>query len=425
MEATELKKNAWKLTALLALVCAALVIGVQPAFSDAAEPIPESLNDVFQKGTLNGVIKTLYFQRMFDGDTPDWSTLAIGGNLNYETAPLYGVTAGVGFKTSQGDYANNGDEVYRGLLATGATPEDDESYTALDEYFLRYFNWDTRATLGAHAVNTPWLNAHDIRMTPKKYRGFGIINSSIQNVELHGYFLTDWLNWTSEGWEPITSAFTGDPDDDAGALAGGAKWQIMPNLNIQAWDYYFRDIMNSLYLKANTTHELGSEYTLGADLKYLNQSDIGDKLIGNHDTYSVGGSAFLGAFGAKLSFYLGTNGSDAVRAPFGESKIISIQVLSLDRADEGAYMFKLDYDFAYLGVDGLSAYALYSSFDTPDSGGNASPDATEIDLDLQYKLSGWFDNCSIRLRHAFVDQDEDVANGEDFTDSRVYLVYRF
>ncbi|MEN8245018.1 MAG: OprD family outer membrane porin [Thermodesulfobacteriota bacterium] len=425
MKTKELNKNAWKLTALIALVCAALVIGGQPAFSDETGLIPESLNDVFAKGKLNGVIKTLYYQRMFNGDTPDWATLAIGGNLNYGTAPLYGFTAGVGFKTSQGDYANTGDEVYRGLLATGATPGDDESYAALDEYFLRYSNWDTKFTLGAHAVNTPWLNGHDIRMTPKKYRGLGVINNSIENLELHGYYLTDWLDWTAEDWTSMTSAFTGDAGDDEGALALGAKWQILPALSVQGWDYYFRDVMNSLYLTAVYQQAMGSDYTFGADLRYLNQMDVGDKLAGNLGTYTAGGSAFLGGFGAKLTLYFGANGSDNLVAPFGESKIISLQVLALDRAEENAYTVKFDYDFAYLGVDGLSLYALFSSFDTPDSGGNASSDATEIDVDLQYKLSGWFDNCSIRLRHAIIDKDEDVAGGEDFSDSRVYLVYKF
>lgn len=425
MKATNLKKSVWRLSTLIALVCAALVIGGQPAFSDEPVPIPESLYALSGKGKLNGTFKTLYYQRAFDGDTPDWSTLAVGGNFNYETVPLYGFSAGIGFKTSQGDYLNSDDEVYRGILAMGATPKDDESYTALDEYFFRYNNWDTQATLGAHAVNTPWLHGHDIRMTPKKYRGFGVINNSIENVELHGYYLTDWLDWTAEEWASITSAFTDDTGDDEGGLAGGATWQILPALNVQVWDYYFKDIMNSFYLSADYAQAMGSDYTLGADLRYLNQMDVGDKLAGNLGTYTTGGYAFLGGFGAKLTVYFGTNGSDDLRAPFGNSKIISLQVLELDRADEDAYAIKLGYDFDFLGLEGLGANILYGSFDTPDTGANASPDSTEIDFDVSYKLGGWFKLCSIWFRYAVIDQDEDVVGGKDWTDSRVYLVYKF
>jgi hypothetical protein len=425
MKTAELKKHIRKLITLITLVYLSLMITGKPALSDEPKQLPENLNEIFIKGKLNGVFKTLYYQRIFDGDTPDRSTLAIGGNLNYETAPVYGFTVGIGFKTSQGDYSNNNDEVYRGLLAFGETPYDDKSYTALDEYFFRYTNWDTQATLGAQGVDTPWLNGHDIRMTPKKYKGFSVINASIENVELHGYYLTDWLDWVAEDWESITSAFTGDANDDAGALAVGAMWQILPAMNIQAWNYYFRDIMNSFFLTANYTHTIGSDYILGADLRYLNQTDVGDQLAGSLGTYTTGGYISLEAYGARLTLSYGTNGSDDLLDPFGQSKVIALQNLELDRADEDAYAVKLEYAFDNLGIDGLGAYVFFGSFDTPETGENASPDAIEIDFNLQYKLGGWFKNCSIRLRHAIIDQDEDIAGGEDWTDSRVYLVYTF
>ncbi len=425
MKTGESIKHIRRPIALIVLVFLGIAMTCQSVLSDEPVPIPESLYALSGEGKLNGVFKTLYFQRAFDGDTPDWATLAIGGNFNYETVPLQGVTAGIGFKTSQGDYLNNDDWVYDGILAVGATPKDQESYTALDEYFFRYTNWDTQATLGAHAVNTPWINGHDIRMTPKKYRGFGVINNSIENVELHGYYLTDWLDWTAEEWESITSAFTGDTGDDEGALAGGAKWQILPAMNIQAWDNYFTDIMNSFYLRADYTHTMGDDYVLGADLAYLNQTDVGDQLAGSLGTYTAGGYAFLGGYGATLSLYYGTNGSDDLLTPFGNSKIISLQVLELDRADEDAFAIKLEYAFENLGLKGVRANVIYGSFDTPDSGANASPDSTEFDFDLYYKLGGWFKLCSIRLRYAIIDQDEDIPGGEDFTDTRLHLAYRF
>jgi hypothetical protein len=425
MKTSGLKKYSRKLITLITLACLPIMITCKLALSDDQKPAPENLTEMFSKGKFNGVLKTLYYQRIFDGNSPDRSTLAIGGNLNFETAPVYGFTAGMGFKTSQGDFSNNNDEVYRGLLAYGETLYDQESYTALDEYFIRYANWDTLITLGAHSVETPWINGHDIRMTPKKYRGLSVINSSIENVKLHGYYITDWLDWDSEDWKSIASAFTGNDNDDEGALVGGVLWQALPDLNFQAWNYYYIEVLNSFYLKTNYTHTTSSDYILSADLKYLNQKDVGDELAGSLDTYSVGGFLSLGAYGATFTLYYGTNGSDNLLAPFGYSKIIQLQNHELDRADENAYAIKLEYSFDYLGLNGLSAYVFYASFDTPETGMNASPDADEIDFNLQYKLSGWFNNCSIRLRYAIIDQDEGIAGGEDWTDSRVYLVYKF
>ena len=63
-------------------------------------------------------------------------------------------------------------------------------------------------------------------------------------------------------------------------------------------------------------------------------------------------------------------------------------------------------------------------FNTPDSGINASPDYYDIDFDLKYKFSGYFEGLAFRLRHAIINEDEDLG-GEDYTDSRFYCTYDF
>ena len=413
---------------LLATLCTftipALMLSGGDAYAGDSETAQSSLNDIVVNGDFSGKIKTLYFARDYDDETPDWSTLAIGGNLNYETSPFYGLSAGIGFKTSQGDLADSSDEVYRGVLATGDSPNDDESYTALDEYFLRYAKWNSQLTVGAQAVNTPWLNENDIRMTPKKYRGLSLINTSLEDVKLSGYYLLDWLDWVAEDYESISSAFTGNSSDDEGALIGGVDWQLHPSLNFQVWDYYFNEIINSLYVTALYS-QTGGKYTWSADLRYLNQQDVGDQLAGDISTYTAGGIVSVSAYGADLTISYGQVGSDNLLAYFGESKIISLQNLELDRAEEDGYAIKLGYNFENLGVDGLSMYVVYGNFDTPDSGPNSSPDAEEFDFDLQYQFGGWFKDCSLRIRHAIIEQDEDIEGGKEWTDTRIYLVYSF
>ncbi|OEU55076.1 MAG: hypothetical protein BA862_12995 [Desulfobulbaceae bacterium S3730MH12] len=388
------------------------------------EPQPDSLASVFTQGKLNGNIRSLLFSRTFDGTTEDRTTLTIGGNLRFETAPLYGVSAGVGFKTGVGDNLDD-HEVYRGLLALGETPFDAENYAALDEYYLRYNNWDTDLILGAQQIETPWLRAHDIRLTPKKYRGFAVVNNSIEKVAFHGYYIEKWLNWTSEDWESITSGITGNLDENEGALAGGVVWQLSDMFKIQGWDYYFNEVLNTFYMQAGYDQEMGSDYSLFASLKYFNQTDVGDALDGSIDTFSAGGNIGLAAYGAKFIAYYGSNGDDKLRVPFGGDWIVSMQVNNHERAEEDVWAVQLKYNFERLGAKGLSADVFYGSFNTPDSGENISPDFDEIDFNLQYKLGGWFEGCSVRLRYAFIDQDEDVAGGEDYSDGRIYLQYKF
>lgn len=402
-----------------------LAVGCGPALAADEQPVPDSLTDFVTKGKVGAVVKTLYFERDFENDTTDWSSLAIGGNLNYETAGLYGFSLGLGAKTSQGDLLDSDDEVYRDLLAMGDDPGDDESYAAMDEYFLRYRNWDTTVTLGAQALATPWMEGFDIRMTPKKYRGLAVNNQGLGSLALQALYITDWLDWVEEDWQSVTAAITGNEQDEEGVIAGGAIWQATPDVKFQVWDYYFNEVMNEFYVRADFSRKFGGEVTFAANLRYLDQKDEGDMLAGEIDTYQAGGVVSGGGFGALLTGYYGENGDDAIEAPFGGDKLVIMQVFSLSRAEEEFWGIKADYDFGRIGVEGLTAYVIYGEFNTPDSGTNVSPDIEELDFSIQYGLRGWFENCSIRFRYAIVNQDEGVEGGKDWTDARLYLQYRF
>jgi hypothetical protein len=183
--------------------------------------------------------------------------------------------------------------------------------------------------------------------------------------------------------------------------------------------------MNDIYLRGRYRKKYNDKFNITIDARYLNQRDVGDALDGSIDTYTTGAIGSLSCYGTTLSAYYGVNGSDAIRAPFGNHHVICMQYKKLDRGEEDAWALRLKYDFGHIGVKGLSAYVFYGSFDTPDSGDNASPDIDEIDFDVQYKFGGIFKNLSLRLRYAIINGDEDVAGGKDWTDSRTYLTYRF
>ena len=59
----------------------ALLLSGGDAYAGEDEAAQSSLNDIVVNGDFSGTIKTLYFARDYDDDTPDWSTLAIGGNI--------------------------------------------------------------------------------------------------------------------------------------------------------------------------------------------------------------------------------------------------------------------------------------------------------------------------------------------------------
>ncbi len=400
-------------------------VGVLAA--DDAVQVPadsNSLTSAFTDATFNGHLKTLFFMRDFDNDKTDWSTIAIGGNLKFETAPIYGFSGGVGVKASLGDVLDD-KALYSGVLAPGDDPSEGDNYAAFDEYFLRYNNWDTDVSIGAFALDTPWMQGFDLRMTPKKYRGVSLKNNSLDQVSLDLHYIVDWLNWTSESWESIASGMTNNVDDNEGALVAGAAWQMTESLKIQAWDYYFDEVLNSIYGRLDYSHKFGENYSLGARLKYLDQRDVGSGLVGELDTYMTGGDVSLAAYGGMLSLYYGSVGDDQMQNSFGGDYVVIMQTKWLERAEEDVWGVKLDYDFTDIGAKGLTAYLFYASFNTPDTGVNASTDMQETDFSLKYELNQWYEGLSVWFRYAHMDQDENVADGNDWDDVRFYVNYKF
>lgn len=411
--------------------CCALTVGLSlgvcangyTAEEETKEP-PGNLLEMFQKGTVKGRFRTLYFIRDFD-EKKDWETIGIGGNLNLETAALSGVSLGAGFKTGMGAEFNSDDDgVYGGML-----PVDEnggaENYAALDEYYLKYSGFDTVATLGAQYVFTPAMRGHYIRLTEKKYRGLSVINNSIEKLELHGYYIADYLGWTDEEFKSVSSAFSGNESDDEGSLIGGLIWRAPGALKLQLWDYYYNEVMNQYLVRGQYDYKFNDDAGLFCDLRYFGMQDTGDALAGDIDTYTVGGKVGFRGYGFTVEGVMATNGDDNLPTPFDAPLSILMQYAANSRAEEDAFAVKLGYDLSRIGATGLSAYVFYGHFDTPDDGNNVSTDYDEIDFNLAYKFSGWAQNASVRLRYAIIDKDEGVAEGEDFNDFRIYFDFAF
>jgi len=68
-----------------------LMLVVSPLYAADEASVKDSIKllRVFQNSKISGKIKLLWFFRDFYDDKTDWSTLALGGNLNFETASFH------------------------------------------------------------------------------------------------------------------------------------------------------------------------------------------------------------------------------------------------------------------------------------------------------------------------------------------------
>ena len=156
--------------------------------------------------------------------------------------------------------------------------------------------------------------------------------------------------------------------------------------------------------------------------QYTSQKSVGDELAGDFDT---------GMYGTQLAFsYASTiftlartsvDTNSEVRSPFGGYPgYTSILVEDFNRAGEDTWLIGLSYDFAAIGLNGLSAFSNYVRGDTPDSGSAASPDQKELDFTLDYR-PGWrlLKGLWIRARAGFVNRH----HAGDINDYRIILNY--
>jgi len=369
----------------------------------------ENLQQMFTQGSIKGQIRMMNFTRDFKNGTLDKQDSALGGLLYYKTDALKGLSFGAAFATTNGigDYDDKG--FYYGITAPVH-----ENVTRLQEYYVQGDWFDTQIKVGAQELNTPFLCQHDIRMIPRSFRGLSVVNKSVENLSLSGFYLTDNLGWVDEEFV----AFTDD------VYIAGAEYKLpfqAVNSKVQAWYFTMPDSFNQSYFKADFSKKV-NEFVLHASPTVFTQKSQGDELDGELDTYQYGLNAGVSAFGFDLTGFYSKTGDDSIRDDWGYGKVIIQQVvnsgdsLSGDRSDEDAYAARLAYDFANAGVKGLNAYVFYANYDAPQSTIN------ETDFSVQYAFSGALDGLSARARYAVVDFD---SGREDYDDIRLYLTYKF
>ena len=83
-------------------------------------------------------------------------------------------------------------------------------------------------------------------------------------------------------------------------------------------------------------------------------------------------------------------------------------------------------DMGQVGPGRLSFFANMVWGDTPDTGPIASPDANEFDLAVDWRLNqGWSEKLWVRLRAAWVNQDDAYPKSDDLFDFRIIVNYDF
>jgi hypothetical protein len=380
----------------------------------------EDLKGALKEGKFSGQFRSYLFQRDYDvrNTREDFAT---GRMLYYTSGDLHGISLGFAFYTGQGMGLNDDDKDVYGLLDRDANGNH-KNFTVPGEAYIKALFHDTTLKLGRQELELPWVNTDDNRLTPQSTNAYTLINNSINDLELLFSYITRMRGKASDSFVSMTEYADIPADKHVSAI--GLTYKGITNLELYAWDFYAKDFINNIYMKAIYSGETAKGFAWHLTGQYLKQDDTGDSLGGMVDTYMYGLEAGVKKHGLSYSLAVSGIGADDVIYPWGHDFLVSAMINDLYQAEGKGWIAALSYDFADVGIPGLSSKIVYADMNTPDSGINAATDVTETDITLAYKFKGFFEGLGIKARYGIIRKDESLG-GEDYNELRVQLTYEF
>jgi hypothetical protein len=363
-------------------------------------------------------IRSYYMKRTYGIASPQES-LAIGGWLGYQTPWWYNLKVGATVFTSQGLIFTDTDKGGAGILG----PQQN-GYTVLGDAYLKGKVSKTELTVFRQELDTPFINAHDVRMTPNTFEAYTITSQDLPLFTILASHVTKIKPWTDTSFESMSEAAgyagTSEPVTMAGVVFEPAK-----NFKLQLWEYYCNNLMNNIYARGDGEWKYSENLAFVTSLQFLNQQDVGRAMAGSFNTGMVGVQEIVKwkSLGVTFAYTTTFNDHDIVNPWAGYPGFTSVIVKDNNRAGENTWLAGLSCDFSSLGIKGLSAFSSFTNSSTPKTGPQASPSQNELDFTVDYRFQKLLDGLWIRLRTALITQDKSMG-GQDMQDYRVIVNYR-
>ncbi|WP_404436617.1 OprD family porin [Stutzerimonas chloritidismutans] len=295
----------------------------------------------------------------------------------------------------------------RNRTGTGLLPIDSNG-TAPDEYSELGLTAKAKVSntvlkIGTLEPKNMAVARSDSRLLPQTFKGGQIISNEIKGLTLDAGYLTEVNQRNDSHYEDITASLNG------GSLGGGeidnlifagASYKLLDNLT---GSYYFSNLEEAYKQHSfNLVHvqPLGNDQSLKTDLRYARStddgsSDVDNKAYGAMFTYSVSGHSFgLGYQEMKgdTGFAYVGGGTD----PY----LVNYVMIGADfaKADEESWQARYDYNFAAMGIPGLTFMTRYVTGDN--FGANGRGKEWERDTDIGYVFQeGALKNLGVKWRN--------------------------
>ena len=311
----------------------------------------------------------------------------------------------------------------RGRSGTGLLPVHDDGRAA-DEFASAGMTAKARfakTTLkyGTLLPKTPVLIYNDARLLPQTYQGTQISSSDIDNLTLTGGRLERFkLRDSSDSMPIVPDGYGGDESGDFSYA--GADYKLGKNIRLS----YFYGELENFYRQnfVGIQHDLPlGAGVLTSDLRYFNSVDSGSAYGGKIDNDMLSGSLSYAVVGHTLSAGYQVLSGEAGLPYISGATVYSFSNVGIGKfieEDEKTWMLGYGYDFARLGVPGLTFSTRYLSGN--DGKSNTTVKEWERDAEIAYVVQqGTFKGLGVKVRNYVYRSD--FSRGRD--SNRVYFTY--
>ena len=307
-----------------------------------------------------------------------------------------------------------------GLLPVGDDKAPDE-YSQLGATAKARYS-KTTLRVGTLLPKLPTVLPNDSRLLPQTFRGGMLTSKEIDGLTLHAGRLTqNSLRNTSANEDMLVAGkgISGGQASDKFDFAS-ASYRWSDNLTT-AYNYGHLD-QNYRQHIFNLSHvlPLGDKQAIQRDLRFARSTEAGNTNVDND------------AFGAKFTYELGGHGFGvAYQVMNGEtgfphlngtnSYLVNYVMISADFASPGekSWQLRYDYDFAAMGIPGLTFMTRYlrgDDFDGP-GGRNGHEGGRNTDIGSVFQ-KGALKNFGVKLRNGTY-----RSTGNDIDQTRFILSY--
>ena len=294
---------------------------------------------------------------------------------------------------------------------TGLLPTHDDGRAA-DEYSklgltAKMKISSTVLKVGSLIPELPILKANDGRILPQTFEGGLLTSKEIKNLTFTGGRLDKAKDRDDSNYEDI--ALNNKNGRFAGTVAGkhfdfgGLDYKFTDKIT---GSYHFAqlgDVYNQHFLGLVASQPFGPG-TFGTDLRLAISDDQGAARGGKIDNKSLNGLVSYALSGHKFSAgYQHMSGDSAFPYVDGSDPYLVnfVQINDFAGAQERSWQARYDFDFARLGIPGLSFMSRYVSGDNIELKSGDTGKEWERNSEIKYVVqSGTLKDVAVRLRNA-------------------------